>query len=460
MCGLVGVITKARNGFTGHQIDIFNTLLYLDALRGEDSTGAFVVNGYGNVSIVKEAESSGHTIAQKEYKSLTDEAFRDGWALIGHNRKATRGVVNDANAHPFWVDDRLVLVHNGTMFGDHKKHAEVEVDSHAIAHLIADSPSLEEALGKFYAAYALIWYDVQKKTLNFLRNSQRPLHFMETNSEVIYASEWQMLEFVRQRMNLTLKPGEKIYQLKEMTLLSMVLQDNRGYREDTKLIVPKEEKQEVVPYKGGTFPSTSERQHRYWDEQYAAACGYGDCTDYEWPKADIGSDAANDGSVGETEIKEIKKSIILQEKASEQVPVVRDTPRAENNVMPWMTTWTMNEYEELKKGYDKTQIVVEVVDYAAEDESQDKVFMIGKTRDKNNLFVSFPLRKGMADKLTNPDNPRNKENKPCLFKVEVDVFSWRRKMNKEIMNPNTTPGFITILGKNPLLTMDGNTPVQ
>ena len=53
MCGLIAVINKYNNGFTKSQCDAFNDLIYLDALRGMDSTGAFVITNRDDLYMAK-----------------------------------------------------------------------------------------------------------------------------------------------------------------------------------------------------------------------------------------------------------------------------------------------------------------------------------------------------------------------------------------------------------------------
>jgi hypothetical protein len=193
MCGLVGVINKLKNGFLDKQLTIFENLLYIDAMRGEDSTGAFLVTTLGNVYIAKEAEESTYFLKDQAWADIRSKAFASGWGLIGHNRKATRGSITDQNAHPFWVDDKLVLVHNGSLVGDHKHLADVTVDSEAIAHVLAKEPDPEKALKQINGAYALIWYDVENKKMNIIRNNERPLFWIETDNAFYFASENAML---------------------------------------------------------------------------------------------------------------------------------------------------------------------------------------------------------------------------------------------------------------------------
>jgi hypothetical protein len=203
MCGLVGLLTKNQYGFHQKQNDIFNCLLFVDFLRGEDSTGVFTVTRDGEVSLAKDVGGPIEFMKTEEFRKVSRRAFGEGIAMIGHNRKATQGSITDVNAHPHVVDNKVVLVHNGTLWGDWKKIADVQVDSQAIAHAIHEAgDDVEKAIHRIDGAYALIWYEVENKKLCFLRNSQRPLHWVETKDEYIWASEANMLDWVISRFNL------------------------------------------------------------------------------------------------------------------------------------------------------------------------------------------------------------------------------------------------------------------
>lgn len=201
MCGLVGVITKNAFGFNKIHTNIFTHMLYCDGLRGWDSTGVFHVNKHGNVAWAKNKFTPMNLIGQKEYKEIMDDAFKQGRVLIGHNRKATTGTISDENAHPF-IDDNIILVHNGVIY-NHKKHADTEVDSHAIACLIREKGH-EQAIKEIDGAFALIWYDINTKLLHLARNNKRPLHMVETKDSWYIASEVEMLKW------LVLRENEKI----------------------------------------------------------------------------------------------------------------------------------------------------------------------------------------------------------------------------------------------------------
>lgn len=227
MCGLVMVVTKNKNGFSQVQQNIFNTLFYLSGgFRGADGAGAFVVDNSGNVMMAKEATRVHNFLGSKEYVELEGEAFRNGWAMVGHNRAATRGEVSDENSHPFVIDDKIVLVHNGTFYGSHKHIKDTNVDSEAIGHALLEEENIEEALKKINAAYALMWYNVEKKKLHVIRNDNRPLWHMELPDCYVYASEKIFLDFAIKRFSLA--PTRKPFEIKAYNLGTFSLQ-NGGY---------------------------------------------------------------------------------------------------------------------------------------------------------------------------------------------------------------------------------------
>lgn len=206
MCGIVGVITAAMNGFAHDELQAFKDLLVVDTLRGYDSTGVFGVSNRGNVGILKAAITGPQFVNTTEYDNFTKDLYREGQFLVGHNRWATRGSVSDKNAHPFWVDDKIVLVQNGTYKGSHKHHKDTEVDTEAIAHVISENADVEKALKKINAAYALVWYNTENHTLHMIRNSERPLYHVDTKAgAVMFASEMEFLMLAASRNKIGLK---------------------------------------------------------------------------------------------------------------------------------------------------------------------------------------------------------------------------------------------------------------
>jgi len=177
-------------------------MLVFDYVRGEDSTGvAGVAKHGGAVAVAKEV---GHPFNLFDTKRFDKLMFPSNRVLIGHNRYATQGAVNAKNAHPFDFDG-LVGVHNGTLnnksvLEDHKDFA---VDSENLYHHI-HLFGLEDAIKRILGAWALVWWDKDQDTLNFLRNKERPLYmcYSDDVKRIYWASEEWMLDIALQRNDI------------------------------------------------------------------------------------------------------------------------------------------------------------------------------------------------------------------------------------------------------------------
>ncbi len=200
MCGLIGMIAKSKSGFWGVDKEVFTQMLYADAVRGKDATGAFAVNKEGNVHWLKQACPSGWFVSSKAYKDFEDKMVSDFHVVIGHNRKATHGDKKDADAHPF-IKDHITLVHNG-MIRNHKELCkESTVDSNAVANALAETTNVESLLRDIEGAFAFIWYDAKTRKLHFIRNKERPLSIVETDKCWYLASESLLAGWVLTRNN-------------------------------------------------------------------------------------------------------------------------------------------------------------------------------------------------------------------------------------------------------------------
>lgn len=189
MCGLVGMAGK----LTAAQDKVFKKLLIFDVIRGEHSTGVASVPVNGEVSIAKQVGNPFELFEDKRYDRAINRQNR---ALIGHNRFATQGAVNKANAHPFQFD-HITGAHNGSLTSsrDLEDSKDFVVDSQAIFNHISKK-GVVDMVSKVQGAYALVWWDSKKETLNFIRNDERPLFiaFSEKHERLYWASEKWMLE--------------------------------------------------------------------------------------------------------------------------------------------------------------------------------------------------------------------------------------------------------------------------
>ncbi|MNS09587.1 Glutamine--fructose-6-phosphate aminotransferase [isomerizing] [compost metagenome] len=201
MCGIVGV----AGDINGTQEGIFKRLLELDTIRGPHSTGILGVDARGFTSVVKKV---GTPWDLYEYKQF-DEIFRKRLTvLLGHNRWATKGKIIAQNAHPF-EHDHIIGVHNGTLRNQSLliNHQKFEVDSDNIFHSISEV-GVDDTVKNLSGAFALVWYDSAQETINFVRNTERPINIcMSENRKTIYwASEAWMLEVTLKLANVKHHP--------------------------------------------------------------------------------------------------------------------------------------------------------------------------------------------------------------------------------------------------------------
>lgn len=207
MCGIIGMVGKSTNGLSTGELSLMKDMLICDAIRGRDSTGLFQVNKHGNAKYVKIASHPYNLLSTAEYKSFESEAWRNGQVLIGHNRKATEGAINNNNAHPF-VHGNIVLVHNGGISNfrslvdirQREKH-DITVDSHGVAYLLSKG-NTKHVLKELRGAFALVWYNTVEKVLSIIRNDYRPMSFALDNGRLFLASEKSMLQWLLPRYGI------------------------------------------------------------------------------------------------------------------------------------------------------------------------------------------------------------------------------------------------------------------
>lgn len=127
--------------------------------------------------------------------------------LMGHNRWATQGGVNEENAHPFEYES-IVGAHNGTVsresIKDFHNAKEFDVDSQIIFSQIDQDPDLFQVWKAVRGAMALVWYEKEEKQLHFARNKERSFNYtINKNGKTLYwASEAWMLHIALGRAGI------------------------------------------------------------------------------------------------------------------------------------------------------------------------------------------------------------------------------------------------------------------
>ena len=431
MCGLVLVVNKNHYGFSKEQCEVFSTLLYMSGhFRGRDGTGVVVVDNLGNPSLAKANQTVDGFICTKEYDELDKKAFQKGWLMYGHNRAATRGVINDVNCHPFVIDDNIILVHNGTFHGDHTLLKKTDVDSEALAHTIATTDTVENALRKINAAYALMWYNVEQRTMNVIRNSSRPLWYMETSDSYIYASEEVFLTFVRDKFKLKIKTSP--FEIKDSCLSTFKLDDDGSIDVDCIDLDISFHKYNV----GGSvnhspFPENSgnawNENYVPWNQKHPYSCAWGD---------------------------EYENTIIVpvDKKANEYAIVDTKSTSSTRRVLEALgkiTSATLHsEWQkllELYKGKNKIKVVVNDLVEADDTPKTNSFILIGRTCDEHNLQVVFPLKEKTFDQVMELSSD-------SLFEIDYSGLTWSRSnyIDVDTTKPlDEWPGVVLLHGINP-----------
>lgn len=201
MCGIVGIM---RGTPTETMADMFEQLLYADVFRGPHSTGVFRTNKDGTATVLKEAVPASIYLSSQDWADFRGGTGTKTPALlsqvyVGHNRWATVGAINAENAHPFQCGN-ITMVHNGTVskYRLHD-HAKFEVDSHAVCNMINEK-GLDETLKVLDGKFTLVYHDAKDNTMNFIRNSERPLGMVEfQDGSWAFASEMDMLSWINAR---------------------------------------------------------------------------------------------------------------------------------------------------------------------------------------------------------------------------------------------------------------------
>lgn len=216
MCGLVGVF-----GHITHKMDMtFCDLLNVDVIRGDDSTGvASVIKGEAETNILKGAVLPAELMGDAKFLPMMR---KNNILLMGHNRSATVGFVDDANSHPF-VHGSITLAHNGTLkqVRSVPEGNDFITDSEAICNAI-NQWGVEDVWPCLDGAATLTFWDAINKTFNIVSNGKRPFHWVynEDKTAMIYASEAWMIRGVAERHKLKLKDGMQVWYPPDNTLFS------------------------------------------------------------------------------------------------------------------------------------------------------------------------------------------------------------------------------------------------
>ena len=221
MCGLVGVAGDIHLQTHGK---MFRDMLIFDTVRGMDSTGIATVGlGTGGKPAIQKdlggptnlfENATGHLVGPKGLPRMQTKC------LIGHNRSATFGQINIDNAHPFQYG-HITGAHNGTLTDWHELvgFKENDVDSKSIFMTIEEK-GIDYCWKSFRGDTAIVYWDSNKSTLNFVRNDGRTLYYCMNKEKnvIMWASEMWMITVGASRNKIELetvkdKDGKLVYNI-------------------------------------------------------------------------------------------------------------------------------------------------------------------------------------------------------------------------------------------------------
>lgn len=302
MCGLVGIVGK---DLTKKDREIFSRLFLTNSLRGVDGCGLIALSKQKKkgkeeryYSIRKSEDPSSFYVYTKEYDDVINDT--GVYSLLGHSRAATVGDVTVKNCHPFSFrkkdsKSRLVVMHNGTVRGKFPKSEDYEVDSEAMAALMAEvgiKKALEEVYKKAWNfAFALSIYDTDG-TISLIRNKDRPLFLAKSGTKYMWASEKSFIEFATESL------GDNSWTIESIPIGSLV--KIFPHKEDPK------ERLKIIP----NYYNVS-RIIRSWSSSYTSSSIYGGYNGYSqqqgkllgnnWGKnQDVSKHATGNTTFGET----------------------------------------------------------------------------------------------------------------------------------------------------------------
>lgn len=197
MCGLYGVYSTTLSD--GEKADA-TMLGWLNLHRGMDSTGIMVGRQEKGRKIIDSAKRVDHAtnfFRMKGVQDLVDK--KNAFLIAGHNRSATIGDINMFNTHPIRMGD-IIGQHNGTINSLSKMAYDKDVSDSRLFFEMISEMGLEKAIQelRFGDAFALVYVDVKENTLNFVRNTHRPLSLMFScaKSSLWWSSEERALQFL------------------------------------------------------------------------------------------------------------------------------------------------------------------------------------------------------------------------------------------------------------------------
>lgn len=216
--------------------------------RPIDETIANKIKALGFFNQSRGEHSCGYFNGENIYKGVldkkkfTDLIIKDGLILpeagtnnvfIGHTRQATMGDHTEKNAHPFNIENNIVVAHNGKIsniwdlcYKNDIPYKDIFVDSLGLGYLInkVGYKILNEYKG--YAALLVhkfkepgslyLYHGASKESEHGIELEERPLFYLETEEGVYVSSMIDALNFIKRKDEVAKSlPTNRIFQVKD-----------------------------------------------------------------------------------------------------------------------------------------------------------------------------------------------------------------------------------------------------
>lgn len=248
MCGIVGA---ASGSLSQREVNVFEDLMIVSNLRGRQGSGIVTVTRdvkkEHHLHCIKVVGSGIQAIGSSEYRKRIAEGTPS--VLIGHTRWPTKGGTDLDAVHPH-IFDKVVGVHNGTLTRVNQDYVLAKESDSNLLYKSINEDGIEEALAKSRGAYALVFIDSEKQTLNFIRNHERPLWFAKVRwnqygKTLFWASEWGFLNliltrsgFKKEEYEIVELPTNELWTLEVPMVGQCDFSIQKGVLSDTKAVRP------------------------------------------------------------------------------------------------------------------------------------------------------------------------------------------------------------------------------
>lgn len=270
MCGICGAYSSI---LSDSEIAVSLNLLFLNTLRGRDGAGVALMTSKPKVDIMRTTSPASVMAMSPEFNAKIAKS-RPLRLFLGHARLPTMAKDDIKAIHPHRAK-HIVGVHNGTVYSIGGKTLDKDTSDSALLFQAIAEQGIDEVIKDVRGAYCLVWVDERERSLNFIRNGQRPLSmsFLGDKKEpttLFWSSTEDMLALALKSRNHN---AGTIEDLPTNTLVKYSLDKGRPREMERRKV------EQVYPvstsYGGHRFWDPGSNSWTTWEENYYSGAPYG-----------------------------------------------------------------------------------------------------------------------------------------------------------------------------------------